>query len=144
MSFTILLLYPPARPLLEVMVITAFLEDAPDFKSSFNRPNLYYEVRPKTKNVDKDIIKYIKSNPGKSGIIYCLSRKKVEELAEILQANEILAKPYHAGMDSAVRSQTQDDFIIEKSHTGIKVFFLILGFILLAVAMYLIITKYVL
>ena len=90
------------------------IQDAPDFKSSFNRPNLYYEVRPKTKNVDKDIIKYIKSNPGKSGIIYCLSRKKVEELAEILQANEILAKPYHAGMDSVVRSQTQDDFIMEK------------------------------
>ena len=90
------------------------IQDAPDFKSSFNRPNLYYEVRPKTKDVDKDIIKYIKSNPGKSGIIYCLSRKKVEELAEILQANEILAKPYHAGMDSAVRSQTQDDFIMEK------------------------------
>ena len=90
------------------------IQDAPDFKSSFNRPNLYYEVRPKTKDVDKDIIKYIKSNPGKSGIIYCLSRKKVEELAEILQANEILAKPYHAGMDSIVRSQTQDDFIMEK------------------------------
>ena len=90
------------------------IQDAPDFKSSFNRPNLYYEVRPKTKDVDKDIIKYIKSNPGKSGIIYCLSRKKVEELAEILQANEILAKPYHAGMDSVVRSQTQDDFIMEK------------------------------
>lgn len=90
------------------------IQDAPDFKSSFNRPNLYYEVRPKTKNVDKDIIKFIKSNPGKSGIIYCLSRKKVEELAEILQANEILAKPYHAGMDSVLRSQTQDDFIMEK------------------------------
>ena len=90
------------------------IQNAPDFKSSFNRPNLYYEVRPKTKDVDKEIIKYIKSNPGKSGIIYCLSRKKVEELAEILQANEILAKPYHAGMDSAVRSQTQDDFIMEK------------------------------
>ncbi len=90
------------------------IQDAPDFKSSFNRPNLYYEVRSKTKNVDKDIIKYIKSNPGKSGIIYCLSRKKVEELAEVLQANEISAKAYHAGMDSAVRSQTQDDFIMEK------------------------------
>ncbi|MBR4988460.1 MAG: DNA helicase RecQ [Bacteroidaceae bacterium] len=90
------------------------IQDAPDFKSSFNRPNLYYEVRPKTKDVDKEIIKYIKANPGKSGIIYCLSRKKVEELAEILQANEILAKPYHAGMDSAMRSQTQDDFIMEK------------------------------
>ncbi len=90
------------------------IQDAPDFKSSFNRANLYYEVRPKTKNVDRDIIKFIKSNPGKSGIIYCLSRKKVEELAEILQANEIPAKAYHAGMDSAMRSQTQDDFIMEK------------------------------
>ena len=90
------------------------IQDAPDFKSSFNRPNLYYEVRPKTKDVDKEIIKFIKSNQGKSGIIYCLSRKKVEELAEILQANEIHAKPYHAGMDSLLRSQTQDDFIMEK------------------------------
>ena len=90
------------------------IQDAPDFKSSFNRPNLYYEVRSKTKDVDKDIIKFIKANPGKSGIIYCLSRKKVEELAEILQTNEISAKPYHAGMDSAMRSQTQDDFIMEK------------------------------
>ncbi|MBQ2779470.1 MAG: DNA helicase RecQ [Bacteroidaceae bacterium] len=90
------------------------IQDAPDFKSSFNRPNLYYEVRPKTKNVDKDIIKFIKSNPGKSGIIYCLSRKKVEELTEILKVNDIAAKAYHAGMDSAMRSQTQDDFIMEK------------------------------
>ncbi len=90
------------------------IQNAVDFKSSFNRPNLYYEVRSKTKNVDKDIIKFIKSNPGKSGIIYCLSRKKVEELAEILQANEIPAKAYHAGMDSTMRSQTQDDFIMEK------------------------------
>ena len=90
------------------------IQDAPDFKSSFNRPNLYYEVRSKTKDVDKDIIKFIKANPGKSGIIYCLSRKKVEELAEILQTNEISAKAYHAGMDSAMRSQTQDDFIMEK------------------------------
>ena len=90
------------------------IQDAPDFKSSFNRPNLYYEVKPKTKNVDKDIIRFIKSNPGKSGIIYCLSRKKVEELAEILQTNDISAKAYHAGMESAVRSQTQDDFIMEK------------------------------
>ena len=90
------------------------IQDAPDFKSSFNRPNLYYEVRPKTKDVDKEIIKFIKANPGKSGIIYCLSRKKVEELAEILQTNEISAKAYHAGMDSVMRSQTQDDFIMEK------------------------------
>ena len=90
------------------------IQDAPDFKSSFNRPNLYYEVRPKTKDVDKEIIKFIKANHGKSGIIYCLSRKKVEELAEILQTNEISAKAYHAGMDSVMRSQTQDDFIMEK------------------------------
>ena len=90
------------------------IQDAKDFKSSFNRPNLYYEVRPKTKNVDKDIIKFIRANPGKSGIIYCLSRKKVEELAEILQANDISAMAYHAGMEAAARSKTQDAFIMEK------------------------------
>ena len=90
------------------------IQDAKDFKSSFNRPNLYYEVRPKTKNVDKDIIRFIKSNPGKSGIIYCLSRKKVEELAEILQANDIAAMAYHAGMEAAARSKTQDAFLMEK------------------------------
>ena len=88
--------------------------DADEFKSSFNRPNLYYEVRPKTKDVDKDIIKFIKQHSGKSGIIYCLSRKKVEELAEILRANDIKAQAYHAGLDSALRSQTQDDFLMEK------------------------------
>ncbi len=88
--------------------------DAKVFKSSFNRPNLYYEVRQKTNNVDKDIIKFIKSNAGKSGIIYCLSRKKVEELAEILQANGISARAYHAGMDSTLRTQNQDDFLMEK------------------------------
>ena len=88
--------------------------DAQVFKSSFNRPNLYYEVRQKTSNVDKDIIKFIKNNTGKSGIIYCLSRKKVEELAEILQANVISARPYHAGMDSVMRTQNQDDFLMEK------------------------------
>ena len=88
--------------------------DAVEFKSSFNRPNLYYEVRPKTKNVDKDIIRFIKQHPGKSGIIYCLSRKKVEELAEILKANDIRAAAYHAGLESALRSQTQDDFLMEK------------------------------
>ncbi len=87
---------------------------ATEFKSSFNRPNLYYEVRQKTKDVDKDIIRYIKSNAGKSGIIYCLSRKKVEELADILKANEIKAAAYHAGMDSATRSTTQDDFLMER------------------------------
>ena len=87
--------------------------EATEFKSSFNRPNLYYEVRPKTKDVDKDIIKFIKQHPGKSGIIYCLSRKKVEELAAVLQANEIKAAAYHAGLDSATRTQTQDDFLME-------------------------------
>ena len=88
--------------------------DAQIFKSSFNRPNLYYEVRPKTANIDRDIIKFIRNNPEKSGIIYCLSRKKVEELAEILQANGINARAYHAGMDSATRTQNQDDFLMEK------------------------------
>lgn len=87
--------------------------DAKEFKSSFNRPNLYYEVRPKTKDVDKDIIRFIKLHPGKSGIIYCLSRKKVEELAAILRANDIKAAPYHAGLDSTTRTQTQDDFLME-------------------------------
>lgn len=87
--------------------------DAKVFKSSFNRPNLYYEVRPKTKNVDKDIIKFIKSHEGKSGIIYCLSRKKVEELTETLIVNNIKALPYHAGMDSAQRSANQDAFLME-------------------------------
>lgn len=88
--------------------------DAKEFKSSFNRPNLYYEVRPKTMDVDKDIIKFIKQHPGKSGIIYCLSRKKVEELAEILKANDIKAAAYHAGLESSLRSQTQDDFLMER------------------------------
>ncbi len=88
--------------------------DAAEFKSSFNRPNLYYEVRPKTKDIDKEIIKFIKQRPGKSGIIYCLSRKKVEELAEVLRTNDIKAEAYHAGMDSATRSKTQDDFLMEK------------------------------
>ncbi len=90
------------------------IQDAKDFKSSFNRSNLYYEIRQKTKNVDKDIIRFIKANSGKSGIIYCLSRKKVEELAEILKANDIAAMPYHAGMEAAARSKTQDAFIMEK------------------------------
>ena len=88
--------------------------EAKEFKSSFNRANLYYEVRPKMKDVDKQIIMFIRQHSGKSGIIYCLSRKKVEELAEVLRANEIKAAPYHAGLDSATRSQTQDDFLMEK------------------------------
>lgn len=83
------------------------------FKSSFNRPNLYYEVRPKTKDINKDIIRFIKANEGKSGIIYCLSRKRVEELAELLRINDIKALAYHAGMDSATRTQNQDDFLHE-------------------------------
>ncbi|MDE5772965.1 MAG: RecQ family ATP-dependent DNA helicase, partial [Muribaculaceae bacterium] len=84
------------------------------YKLSFNRPNLFYEVRPKTKNVTRDIIKYIKSNPGKSGIIYCLSRKNVEDLTQILHINNIKAHPYHAGMDAAKRAAYQDDFLHEK------------------------------
>ena len=87
--------------------------DATEFRSSFNRPNLYYEVRAKTANVDKDIIKFIKQNEGKSGIIYCLSRKKVEELTEILLAIGIKARAYHAGMDSATRNGNQDAFLKE-------------------------------
>lgn len=86
--------------------------DAKVYKSSFNRPNLYYEVRPKS-NATKDLIKYIKNNQGKSGIIYCLSRKKVEELAETLRVNGIKALAYHAGMDSATRTNTQDQFLME-------------------------------
>lgn len=88
--------------------------DARVFKSSFNRENLYYEIRPKTPNVDRDIIKFIKNNEGKSGIIYCLSRKKVEELAEMLQVNNIKALPYHAGMDGQTRSENQDAFLHEE------------------------------
>ncbi|MCD4736612.1 MAG: ATP-dependent DNA helicase, partial [Bacteroidales bacterium] len=85
------------------------------YKSSFDRPNLYYEVRPKTKEVVKDIIRYIKGNAGKSGIVYCLSRKKVEELAETLQVNGIKALPYHAGLDSVTRRTNQDKFLMEES-----------------------------
>ncbi|MBQ5753352.1 MAG: DNA helicase RecQ [Alistipes sp.] len=88
------------------------MTDATVFKSSFNRPNLYYELRPKN-DPDRDIIKYIKQNPGKSGIIYCLSRKKVEELAELLVANGIKARAYHAGMDAQTRADNQDAFLME-------------------------------
>lgn len=88
--------------------------DAQVFKSSFNRPNLYYEVRPKQGDVTKDIIKFIKNHEGKSGIIYCLSRKKVEELAEVLSINGIKAAPYHAGMDASTRSTNQDRFLMEE------------------------------
>lgn len=88
--------------------------DAKVFKSSFNRANLYYEVRQKTDEVDKDLIRYIRQMEGKSGIVYCLSRKTVEELAQTLQVNNIKALPYHAGMDSATRSENQDAFLMEK------------------------------
>ncbi|MFG6687660.1 RecQ family ATP-dependent DNA helicase [Mariniflexile sp. HNIBRBA6329] len=89
------------------------ISGAKTFKASFNRPNLYYEVRPKTKNVDADIIRFIKQNSGKSGIVYCLSRKRVEELAQVLQVNGIKAVPYHAGLDAKSRSNYQDQFLME-------------------------------
>jgi len=89
------------------------IQDANTFKASFNRPNLYYEVRPKTKDVDKDIIRFVKQHDGKSGIIYCLSRKRVEELAQALQVNGIKAVPYHAGLDSKTRVKHQDMFLME-------------------------------
>ncbi|WP_417608116.1 DNA helicase RecQ [Owenweeksia hongkongensis] len=91
------------------------MDDAQVFKASFNRPNLYYEVRPKTEHVDRDIIKFIKGHMGKSGIIYCLSRKKVEELAETLQVNGINALPYHAGLDAKSRVRHQDAFLMEEA-----------------------------
>lgn len=90
------------------------ITDARTFKASFNRPNLYYEIRPKTKNVDADIIRFVKQNQGKSGIIYCLSRKRVEELAQTLQVNGISAVPYHAGLDAKTRSRHQDMFLMEE------------------------------
>lgn len=89
------------------------MPDANTFKASFNRPNLYYEIRPKTKNVDADITRFVKQNSGKSGIIYCLSRKRVEELAQILQVNGIKAVPYHAGLDAKTRVKHQDMFLME-------------------------------
>lgn len=90
------------------------MENAQLFVSSFNRPNLYYEVRQKTKDVDKQIIRFIRQHSGKSGIVYCLSRKKVEELTAVLQANDIKAAAYHAGLDSDTRSKAQDDFLMEE------------------------------
>jgi ATP-dependent DNA helicase RecQ len=89
------------------------IQDANTFKASFNRPNLYYEIRPKTKNVDSDVIRFVKEHEGKSGIIYCLSRKRVEELAQILQVNGIKAVPYHAGLDAKTRVKHQDMFLME-------------------------------
>jgi ATP-dependent DNA helicase RecQ len=89
------------------------IQDANTFKASFNRPNLYYEIRPKTKNVDSDIIRFVKQHEGKSGIVYCLSRKRVEELAQILQVNGVKAVPYHAGLDAKTRVRHQDMFLME-------------------------------
>ncbi len=89
------------------------MNDAKVFKASFNRPNLFYEVRPKTKNVDADIIRFVKQNAGKSGIVYCLSRKRVEELAQVLQVNGVSAVPYHAGFDAKTRAKYQDMFLME-------------------------------
>lgn len=92
------------------------IPDALEFKSSFNRPNLYYEVRQKTAKVDYDVIKFIKSHPHVSGIIYCLSRKRVEELTEVLRTNDIKAAAYHAGLDAQLRSDTQDAFLLSLIH----------------------------
>ena len=97
----------------EDILKTLGIIDANRFKASFNRPNLFYEVRPKTKDVEKDIILFVKQRPGKSGIIYCLSRKKVEEIAQILQVNGIKAVPYHAGLDAKTRVKHQDMFLME-------------------------------
>jgi ATP-dependent DNA helicase RecQ len=97
----------------EDILKTLGITDANCFKASFNRPNLFYEVRPKTKEVEKDIIRFIKQRPGKSGIIYCLSRKKVEEISQILQVNGIKAVPYHAGLDAKTRVKHQDMFLME-------------------------------
>lgn len=90
------------------------MPDADTYKASFNRPNLYYEVRPKTKNIESDIIRFIKQRKGKSGVIYCLSRKKVEEIANLLQVNGISAVPYHAGLDAKTRARHQDMFLMEE------------------------------
>ena len=97
----------------EDILKTLGISDAKTFKASFNRPNLFYEVRPKTKDVDKDIIRFVKKRIGKSGIIYCLSRKKVEEIAQVLQVNGIKAVPYHAGLDAKTRVKHQDMFLME-------------------------------
>ena len=92
------------------------ITDAKVFKASFNRPNLYYEVRPKTAQVDADIIRFVKQNDQKSGIIYCLSRKRVEELAQTLQVNGVKALPYHAGLDAKTRVNNQDQFLKDDCH----------------------------
>ena len=97
----------------EDIIKTLGMLNANTFKASFNRPNLFYEVRPKTKNINSDIIRFVRQFPGKSGIIYCLSRKKVEEIAQVLQVNGIKAVPYHAGLEGKTRSKHQDMFLME-------------------------------
>ncbi|MCH3881968.1 MULTISPECIES: RecQ family ATP-dependent DNA helicase [Tenacibaculum] len=97
----------------EDILKTLGMSDANTFKASFNRPNLFYEVRPKTNEIEKDIIRFVKQHPGKSGIVYCLSRKKVEEIAQVLQVNGINAVPYHAGFDAKTRAKHQDMFLME-------------------------------
>ena len=99
----------------EDILKTLKMTNAKTFKASFNRPNLFYEVRPKTKDIQKDIIRFIKQREGKSGIIYCLSRKKVEEIAQVLQVNNIKAIPYHAGLDAKTRARHQDMFLMEEA-----------------------------
>lgn len=113
-NIPVIALTATATPKVEEDIIKNLgINDAKVFKASFNRPNLYYEVRPKTKNVDSDIIRFVKQNGKKSGIIYCLSRKRVEELAQVLQVNGISAVPYHAGFDAKTRSRHQDMFLME-------------------------------
>ena len=115
-SIPIIGLTATATPKVQEAILKSLgMSDAATFKASFNRPNLYYEVRPKTKNVDADIIRFVKQNEGKSGIIYCLSRKRVEELAQVLQVNGINAIPYHAGLDAKTRVKHQDMFLMEEA-----------------------------
>ena len=114
-SIPIIALTATATPKVQEDILkNLVIQDAKVFKASFNRPNLFYEVRPKTANVDADIIRFVKKNAGKSGIIYCLSRKRVEELAQVLQVNGISAVPYHAGFDAKTRSKYQDMFLMEE------------------------------
>jgi len=113
-SIPIIALTATATPKVQEDIIKNLgIGDVKTFKASFNRPNLFYEVRPKTANVDSDIIRFVKKNSGKSGIIYCLSRKRVEELAQVLQVNGVSAVPYHAGFDAKTRSKYQDMFLME-------------------------------
>ena len=113
-SLTVIALTATATPKVQSDILKNIeITDAVIFKSSFNRPNLFYEVRPKTEQTNNDLIKFIKARTGKSGIIYCLSRKKVEEISELLILNDIKSVPYHAGLDTKVRNQNQDAFLME-------------------------------